>query len=386
MRKVNISLVGGQPMPVYMGIKATQPDLLILVHSKNTGEDAKIIKENSKLPASLYELPPVDYPSILLKAEILLNQLEGDEVFINVSSGTKPWSIAFSLLAEGRENVTVFYIDQTTHFHDLTHKTVSVVEPPKSIDTVLRYHNQHGFHHRALSSYSESDWQEHWKIRKLRQANRKDFRNLTSLIKEDFKNRLQEASCRNDSLPLNSGSWLSYDKDTHEVEMEIIGKYKSKHDVISSPMALEMTFFSGWFELEVAKMFEGWHYANDIWMNVFFPSSNNKAKNEIDIIVDLGNRLLFVECKTYISNITDIDKFRTAVNNFGGTGSMALFVSESKLTPEAQEKCEESNVLTFSLEEAVNPREPMSLQQRWGKHRTQLLSFLGNYVNVINKK
>ena len=80
MRKVNISLVGGQPMPVYMGLEATKPDTVVLVHSDNTKADAEIIKENCGLPTTLFCLPPVDYPIILLQAEALINQLQQDAV------------------------------------------------------------------------------------------------------------------------------------------------------------------------------------------------------------------------------------------------------------------------------------------------------------------
>ena len=33
-KTVHIALVGGQPMPVYVGIKATEPEFVWLIHSK----------------------------------------------------------------------------------------------------------------------------------------------------------------------------------------------------------------------------------------------------------------------------------------------------------------------------------------------------------------
>ena len=74
-------------------------------------------------------------------------------------------------------------------------------------------------------------------------------------------------------------------------------------------------------------MLSSWEYAKEIIMNANFPYKNNNPKNEIDIIVNTGNRLLFVECKTQINDITDIDKFRTAVKNYGGMGCKALFIT-----------------------------------------------------------
>ena len=138
MKKINISLVGGQPMPVYMGLEATNPDFVVLVHSDNTKADAEIIKSNCGLPTSLYCLPPVDYPKILLMAEALINQFADDEISINVSSGTKLWSIAFSLLAEGKQNITVFYIDQTTHFLAIPTGNYQIIREPTGM-SIGRY-------------------------------------------------------------------------------------------------------------------------------------------------------------------------------------------------------------------------------------------------------
>lgn len=384
MKKVNISLVGGQPMPVYMGLEATKPDCVVLVHSDNTKADAEIIKSNCGIPASLYCLPPVDYPKILLMAEALINQFADDEISINVSSGTKLWSIAFSLLAEGKQNIMVFYIDQTTHFHDLTHRSLLELDAPNNMDTILKYHNQHGYTYSELSDYSGTDWNEHWKIRNARNAGYKDFSTLTAVLDKTFSDRLKDNSIRTDSRALPSRSSVTYDKDANRVELTINGRNRSQSITVTSPKALDMVFNSGWFEYEVAKMFEGWVHAKEIRMNVYFPSRNNMAKNEIDIIVDMGNRLLFVECKTHLFNSTDIDKFRTAVKNYGGTGSIALFVTDDIMSPEAKEKCEESNVLTFCLED-VNKMRPNN-QQQWDKRRKSLLSFLESHITTINKK
>ena len=76
-------------------------------------------------------------------------------------------------------------------------------------------------------------------------------------------------------------------------------------------------------------------------------------KNEIDIIVDTGDKALFVECKTNIHNTTDIDKFNTAVRNYGGSGSKALFVCLNKFKENAIQKFADcGNVLSWSFAES----------------------------------
>ena len=45
MAKINISLVGGQPMPIYVGLEGTTPDSLVLVHSSQSENDARTIAD-----------------------------------------------------------------------------------------------------------------------------------------------------------------------------------------------------------------------------------------------------------------------------------------------------------------------------------------------------
>jgi len=384
MRKVNISLVGGQPMPVYVGVEATEPDGIVLVHSSKSKSEAEIIKDYFGKPASLFELPAVDFSEICVKAEALLNQFGDYDVYVNISSGTKPWTVAFTQLAVGRENVTLFYIDQINNFHDLTHMKERKVEAPRSIDTILRYHNQHDYTHVDLSSYTSSDWNDHWLIRRLRSASFMDFKNLLSTPDERFLSDIYDDSLPQPKMTLPSGSYVSYDRAANSLEVKMVGRNWAELQVMDSPHIREMAFNTGWFEYEIAKMFEGWNYAKEIWMNVNFPAKNKKAKNEIDIIVDLGARLLFIECKTRLSKITDIDKFHNAANNYGGTGCMAIFITEEKLSPESEEKCEESNLLHFCLR--GNHTGKRFSQYAWQECRKRLLQYLEQNIDVINKK
>jgi hypothetical protein len=74
------------------------------------------------------------------------------------------------------------------------------------------------------------------------------------------------------------------------------------------------------------------------------------VKNEVDIIVDAGTKLLFVECKTQVKNSTDVDKFASVVRTYGGLGSKALFVTYSPMVPEALEKCVEKGIAVFDCQ------------------------------------
>ena len=104
-------------------------------------------------------------------------------------------------------------------------------------------------------------------------------------------------------------------------------------------------------------MISHWRHAKDVRLNCKFPPKDTKSvqfpKNEIDIIVNTGTKILFVECKTRIFNSTDIDKFRTAVKNYGGLGSKALFVTDNVMDDLQKEKCQESDIIRFSLQDST---------------------------------
>lgn len=107
---------------------------------------------------------------------------------------------------------------------------------------------------------------------------------------------------------------------------------------------------TGWFELYVARMIQSAYPEYQIWMNCEFKNRNNRAKNEVDIIVNTGNKLIFVECKTQVYESTAVDKFRSVVHNFGGLGSKHLFVTYSQMKAEAKEKCDDYGIATFFFE------------------------------------
>ena len=118
----------------------------------------------------------------------------------------------------------------------------------------------------------------------------------------------------------------------------------------------DILFNFGWFELKAAVELRKNEKIDNIWLNCEFADSEGNPKNEIDIIAELDNRLLFVECKTMIHNPTDIDKFKSALRNFSGTSSTGIFVTNDMPNAytlpryeHAMEKCKDNGILTFNF-------------------------------------
>lgn len=352
MAHIHITMTGGQPYPVYLGIQAVQPDGIILVHSDSTAEEAERVKRETTIPTQMLMLDPVDYTAIYHTVQKLRASLsDGDRYTLNISSGTKLWAIAFYEHLHSIKNVEIFYIDQNNLIYNLT----TLAKPYRAqitldTETVFRLNGTRAEDYTPFSSYTADDEKELNAIKSLRATNRKAF-NAFSLVNEstwanELANKL--AGCWN-----FEGSSIKWDKISNTIDVSILNKKGTPHKKrLKSPHCFDMFFHTGWFEYEVALLLSKWEYAREIRMNVKFPyESQRNPKNEIDIIVNTGDRLLFVECKTQIADITDIDKFRTAVKNYGGMACKSLFVTYYGMKQTANEKCNDSNVIPFSIKD-----------------------------------
>ena len=97
MKKVHISLVGGQPIPVYIGIKNDgQASTIVLVCSPQSHDEAERIKEQfPKRNIEIQECHPTDLLQIEALAVSLKERFEDCEITVNLTGGTKLWSISF---------------------------------------------------------------------------------------------------------------------------------------------------------------------------------------------------------------------------------------------------------------------------------------------------
>ena len=110
---------------------------------------------------------------------------------------------------------------------------------------------------------------------------------------------------------------------------------------------IEIALEAKWFELEVAEILSKWGKTKELVWSLVVPYQDGRDKNEIDVVVNIGAKLLFVECKTQIYDIKDIDKFRNVGKNYGGLGSKSILVTYSKPLARYAEKCKDNNILLF---------------------------------------
>ena len=347
--KTHIALVGSQPIPVYLGIKWSGAiDKLILVCSEQTTSEAKRLAICCKnIPHEIICCDSVNLHEIEKCACQIRNQIGEGEIHLNLTSGTKPWTLVFYKTFSKYLTARFILVDQNNRIQDLdTHE-----EYVEHIPTELRFllYGARLTHFTKFSEYTEADIKAMRAVEKQRRNNYSAFNELTV-----GKNTLHEHEC---NAQLKDGSFVKYNQETNTVVLSLYKKYVN-HNVeiqLTSPHVADIVFNSGWFELKTALELSKNEHAQDIWLNCEFAAEDNVAKNEIDIVVNMGNKLLCVECKTQVRDITAIDKFNSAIRNFSGTSTKGVFVINDApslrngIYRRAMEKCKDNNILTFNF-------------------------------------
>lgn len=352
--KVHITLVGAQPLPVYHGIVATEPDKVVFIYSKQSERAISLLsKELSVNIEKSDPLDPTDATLILERANALAERYKDDIVTVNISSGTKPWTYIFGLVFSKMPNATVVFMDQNNILWDYRSMNKSVNQNYIfDMDVVFRLQGNELKNFTPFEEYTKQDLKMLNIIKSARQYNAGHFNDLTLLLKSDQKAKFENQI--KGRIDVKEEVYIEWEKPDHVFLSETTKKYGVMTFDINSPHAAGMVFNTGWFEYNVANILSHWKFSKSIRLNCIFPPkcdplSVKYPKNEIDIIVNTGQKLLFIECKTMLKSSVDIDKFRTAVKNYGGLGSKAIFITDNEMTPLQKEKCEESNILIFSF-------------------------------------
>ena len=355
--KVHITLVGGQPAPVYHGIVATQPDKVVFIYSESSRDAVEKVRSEIRISEDEQEpLNTTDPQLIMVRAKALAEKYKDDEITLNISSGLKSWSHLFGRVFDSMPNASVVYMDQNNvlwNYRTMEHKSDFEFD----MDVLFRLYGNRLENYKRLTDYTEEDLKALEKIKNIRSFNIPDFNKLTATLNDKQQNILRnQNSGKFDLMANGSQSYVEWEKTTKDsigfVCIFLAKKNgKSQEVTFESENAVDLAFNSGWFEFEVATLLSKWAKAKSVYLNCHFPFRPNVDKNEVDIIVNTGTKILFVECKTQITHTTDIDKFRSVVKGYGGTGSKGLFVTDARMSDVARKKCEEHGLLSFSLQD-----------------------------------
>ncbi len=343
MSKVHITLVGGQPTPVYQGVLLSNPDKIILLCSPGkhgTQELANTIQENlgtmHYYNVRIESVVIDDVQAITDKLNILFASIPAeDELSINISSGTKIWSVLCAQLCP-RPDAHIYCLAQNGKV--LTTQGYCE-EKQVEFDMFMQFNLlQHPLENYTLfSKYTDQETRNQQTIERLYQT--KGFHPLLKQMIVEY-NQDKDHYLRSDQSVEIDDNYI----DWHAEAQVFVIKLGEIYEEIGGKYASSMLLNTGWFEYGVASMLAEIYGKQNVYTNCIFKSINQQDKNEVDVIVHTGQKLLFVECKTKIQNSTDIDKFHSVVKNYGGNGSKALFITMHEMDAIQQEKCNDNHI------------------------------------------
>jgi len=344
MSKILINLIGKETIPNYHAYKEIQPDILIQVYSDFSKKAANILASMVNIKETVVvsvECDGWNFLELLERLRESIKLLPNDQLFVNVTGGTKMMALpVYEFAKEQNEEVEVRLFYSTTDS-----KIIWFLEREKkanfaselTIKELITLQNQ-----QIYSSY-----------------------NFDS-IKEKFEKYLQVISGQIEKGTSPWNKFLKYVNLYIRVEEEnnsqslskMIGVLNSKQQVfllklkengldihynqelflsIDLPESdiLWFLFNSGWFELLVAIKLVEKFPDYEILLNVIFNFRSNQklVRNEVDILLCDGNKLIFIECKSGIIKSKDIDAIKIRKEVYGGLIGDSILVGRYPLNP-----------------------------------------------------
>lgn len=356
---LQIALVGGSPTPVYQGIIHLRPNQVMLICSEQSKDVADNIR--TQLPMYedkdvwIYEMSDNDLSAMYTTAEQIEQSIpKGISVSMNITGGMKLWSVIFNnVFRRKRRSCHTFFIGQNGTFFDLKDKqTKGKVNFDMDAQFKILGHSLDEY--TPLTDYTSEDFDVLNRIQSwgFSEKYHYPFYKLTLDFVEQYRDTFGDTSFDNNFKVIDRYSnTISWKADTHT--FDIVLMHNTQH--FSSPHATSIVLNTGWFELFTARMIAKSYGSKNIRLNCIFRNLRSLPKNEIDIIVNTGQKLIFVECKTQVANSTDVDKFNSAVRNYGGLGSRPLFVTYMEMKLDAKEKCDDHGITTFHFNDPSLP-------------------------------
>lgn len=347
MSKILINLIGKETIPNFKAYREFDPDILIQIYSGITKDAAQILeamidKESTEVIS--IECDGWDFLDLISKLEERLRLNPGDRLFVNLTGGTKMMALSvyeFVKSVEEDSEVLFFYLDTKSKIHWFLEKDkITSFQKILTINEIIQLQNQ-----KIKSGINYLD-------------SLKDFEKVLNVIRAE----LETKSSRWDKLlkiinkffrQNEEGSHLTFDticqtlnnkQNVFKLEKtaEGINIYYRESVFLNFPIDEEKFIWflinGGWFEILTAQKLVIKYPDFEILLNVIFHFKSNEKliKNEVDILLCDGTKLLFYECKSGIVKSKDIDSIKIRKDLYGGLIGKSVLVSRYPLNPKSK--------------------------------------------------
>ncbi|MDT3403783.1 Card1-like endonuclease domain-containing protein [Mucilaginibacter terrae] len=340
MAKHQIALVGGQILPIYFGIKEFAPDHIhFIVSAESQGKSAQIRHLIGPGKVAEYTCNPYEISSIKSICEKIIRQtIAGDEVLFNLTGGNKVMLLAAQAVMNEHSFKGVYINQNETvlHLPEMTEQPLScTVTTAEFIQ--LTGHQFSGF--KKITDISTEDFRAAEKINDFAIYNEKAYLKILPAVSRNFKT-FKDVPVKG-TLEINAG--LSMNWSEKNVQLTLLGKNVLN---VTAPSARELLFRAAWWELIVAEQIKKWVKVKELLLHCELPFKGDKTatKNEIDILLNVGRKMIFVECKSGAVKQEDINKMKIVKDTYGGFIAKSILVSRFTPPPGIIEKCKELNV------------------------------------------
>ena len=366
-KSILISLIGKETIPNYRAYKEFMPDVVVHVFSDQTME-AECILSKMIAPFTKVHSLKVDannYKSIIDTLQSQLNISSTDNLMLNITGGTKMMALAvnsYAIETQEKANVKPFYIDLNQNIHWYEEDRIDVFSQKITLEEFISLSGQY-----ILSKDAYRDVYPKYKPAIKAIKSRLFDGSLNAFLKQVTK-EVRNVMSRNRSFKSELGVVLNLQKNNtitdfnfewDSEELTITFKENSFLKLkLSEPEINSFLFNAGWFELLVAEKYAKKYNPADIYLNVKFPYLANllQEKNEVDILINDGEKLLFIECKSGMVKSSDLHSIEVRKQTYGGLIGSSVLVTRYPLDSPGSlqgknsvEKCKELGISYTTL-------------------------------------
>lgn len=344
--KHQIILLGKDITSVYHGIKEYGPDHIHLLYTTETREVAMPMLQ--MLPASvqhsMYLADPYNGESIMDLCRKVRGMYTG-EFSYNLSEGTKIMAFAAWEVAKAY-NDYAFYITQQGDFIGLDTFNKRPMMSTLNNDEIIRLNGN------IITEYHD--------VKLLDKADVETAAAIKLFIEKHPQQhaRIQKffgIFCNRRMSDLPSSKLFSGELRFKQRNGALLITEKNE-PLLSLPHsnACSLYFEGRWWETLVAEKVKEWSLRQvthpEVWQSVIFQvdHTNSRTKNEVDVLLNNKQKLIFIECKSGVISQNNIYKIDAVRETYGGDISKAVLASYYPLEKSLQDKCRDLQISLFA--------------------------------------
>ncbi len=362
--KHQIITLGRENLSVFIGMKEFSPDMVHFLLTKQTADFHLPLIDMlpNKVDWKTYMVDPYKGESIINACKMIHASIgeENDEFIYNLSEGTKIMSLAALTVAK-EVGAKAVYFTQTGEIVDLINFSITPMQTPLSNKEILKLSGSRLWTYLNVKQLPYSDIQTAHKIKDFIEKYPSEYSSIQKFYRYNCHRQIEKIP---NTADIDNNLKITINKGRVNVTKKGNPLLNLTHS-----NSVFLLFGGRWWEAVVSSHVRTWteQYKEDTeeinnieaWQSVIFQANSNdeKVKNEIDILINNKNNLIFLECKSGFITQDDVYKMDSVRETYGGDSSVSALASYYPLDPVIKEKCRDLDIKVFAprtTEERIN--------------------------------